>query len=275
MNLEDKVIGFIGGGNMATAIIIGAVKQGVINNRNVIVSSPSQSTLEKWKKRNIKTVADNLELIKKSDIIFLAFKPYHLTTALRSFDEKLVSSKLFVSILAGVSSQTIYNKIKTFHDNPRVIRVMPNTPALVNEGCTAISAHTSATEDDIKMVNTIFSAVGRSEIVPENLILPITGVAGSCPAFIYLIIEALSDGAVKQGLPRALATTFAAQTVLGSAKMVLQSGKHPGELKDDVCTPGGTTISGIHALEKGGLRAALIDAIEATVQRAKEIERSS
>ncbi|EEB11619.1 Pyrroline-5-carboxylate reductase, putative [Pediculus humanus corporis] len=276
MNLDNKVVGFIGGGNMAKAIVSGLLQNNLVKSTQVIISSPSELTLQYWKNLNIKAVLSNSEVINKADIIILAFKPHQLESALKNLDLEESENKLFVSILAGITSQDIYDKlIANSIKKPRVIRVMPNTPVTVCEGCSAISPHSSALKEDINVIEKIFSSVGITEVVIENYMSALTGLIGSGPAYIYTLIEALSDGAVKQGVPRQIATSFAAQTVLGSAKMVLSTKKHPGQLKDEVCSAGGTTIHGIHALEKCGVRAALMNAVEAAAQRADEIGKKS
>ncbi|XP_049827708.1 uncharacterized protein LOC126266997 isoform X1 [Schistocerca gregaria] len=216
-------------------------------------------------------------VVENSDVIFLAMKPIYLDAALMDIKKTLkqpVSNKLFVSLLAGVPLKVLEEKIHRIVPDARVIRVMPNTPVLVGAGCSVFSCGTTATKKDAEVVKMMLSTGGICQEISESLIDAAGGLSGCGPAYVYLIIEALSDGAVKMGVPRAMATQFASQTVLGAAKMVLETGKHPGQLKDEVCSPGGTTICGIHALEKGGVRSTLMEAVEAATKRAAELGKN-
>ncbi|KAJ3627167.1 hypothetical protein MTP99_014566 [Tenebrio molitor] len=268
-----ETIGFVGGGNMAKAICEGMVRKGLVEYKQLFISGPHMEGLQSWHNLGAKTTTENGAVVAESDIIFLAVKPHILPTAVANIYETLrkpVKGKLFVSILAGVTLEALENCLATL-EGSRVIRVMPNTPMMVGEGCTVFCPGQRASDDDILLVKTILETSGVCMQVPESLINAVGALAGSGPAFVYLIIEALSDGGVKMGIPRNMATQFAAQTVLGAAKMVLESGKHTGILKDEVCSPGGTTITGIHALEKGGVRAALMDAIESAAKKSAEL----
>ncbi|EEZ98115.1 pyrroline-5-carboxylate reductase 3 [Tribolium castaneum] len=269
----NETIGFIGGGNMAKAIAEGIVKKGLVDYKQLVVSGPRDGSLEYWRGLGSKTTTQNGDVVCDADIIFLAVKPHILPSAVANIYEtmkKPVKGKLFVSILAGITLEALENCLATL-EGSRVIRVMPNTPMMVGEGCTVFCPGQRASDDDIALVKTLLETSGVCKQVPESLINAVGALAGSGPAFVYLMIEALSDGGVKMGIPRAMATNFAAQTVLGAAKMVLESGKHTGVLKDEVCSPGGTTITGIHALEKGGVRGAIMDAVEAAAKKSAEL----
>ncbi|RZB66631.1 pyrroline-5-carboxylate reductase 3 [Asbolus verrucosus] len=258
MDTKTKIketIGFIGGGNMAKAICEGIVRKGLMDYSQLYVSAPHIEHLQEWNNLGAHITTENGMVVTESDVIFLAVKPHVLPEAVANVYETLrkpVKGKLFVSILAGVTLEALENCLATL-EGSRVIRVMPNTPMMVGEGCTVFCPGQRASDADIALVKALLETSGVCQQVPESLINAVGAVAGSGPAFVYLIIEALSDGGVKMGIPRAMATHFAAQTVLGAAKMVLESGKHTGTLKDEVCSPGGTTITGIHALEKGGV----------------------
>ena len=208
------------------------------------------------------------EAVAGADIVLIAVKPGIVPIAVAEIAPSIDSSKLVVSIAAGVPSAKIESLLPA---GVPVVRVMPNTPALVGEGASALAAGSSATQEHLDIVKAMLGAVGKAVVVDEKLIDAVTGLSGSGPAYVYLMIEALSDGGVKAGLPRAVAVELAAQTVLGSAKMVLETGEHPAKLKDDVTTPGGTTIAGLAELERGGVRIALIEAVEAAAKRSREL----
>ncbi|KAF2881081.1 hypothetical protein ILUMI_25083 [Ignelater luminosus] len=273
-NKIQQRIGFIGDGNMSKAIFRSMIKYNLIDTSQVYVASPFKQNLDIWVKWNANVTLDNSEVTEKCDIIFLAVKPYLLSNAVATMysEKKLkkISNKLFVSILAGITLETLENVLSKFPGS-RVIRVLPNTPMLVGEGCSIFCPGKYATREDIDLLQIILNTSGISEQVPENMINPIGALSGSGPAFVYLIIEALSDGCVRMGVHRDIATKFAAKTVLGAAKMVLETNKHPGVLKDEVCSAGGTTIAGIHALEKAGVRGGMMNAIEASAIRAVEV----
>ncbi|XP_063912195.1 pyrroline-5-carboxylate reductase 3-like [Zophobas morio] len=269
----NQTIGFIGGGNMAKAICEGMVRKGLVTYNQLYISGPHEETLRYWSTLGAKTTTKNGVLVSEADIIFLAMKPHILPIAVANIYETLpqpVKGKLFVSILAGITLEALENCLATL-EGSRVIRVMPNTPMMVGQGCTVFCPGQRASDGDVDVVRTLLETAGVCRQVPESLINAVGALAGSGPAFVYLVIEALSDGGVKMGIPREMATHFAAQTVLGAAKMVLESGKHTGTLKDEVCSPGGTTITGIHALEKGGVRGAIMDAVEVAAKKALEL----
>lgn len=270
--LKSLKIGFIGGGNMARAIAAGLIRKGVINPNNVWVSARSEKTFGFWKDIGVHTTLRNKEVVENSDTIFLAMKPNMLDDAISAISEtidKQFENKLFVSVLVGVTLETLCKVLRTIAIKPRVIRSMPNTPMMVGEGITVYSDE-GATQKDLEIVGTLFSYAGISERVPESLMNAIGGLSGSGPAYAYLIIEALADGAVKMGVSRSMATQYAAQVLIGAGKMVLETGKHPGQLKDEVCSPGGSTITGVHAMEQGGVRASMANAVEAAVLKSQK-----
>ena len=257
-------LGIIGAGNMASAIIGGIIKKGIIAGNEIICSSPVDAEREKAAASfGINVTADNKDVVKSSEIILLAVKP-QVAAEIR---DVLKDDQLIISIVAG-KSIAWYND--AFGRELKIIRTMPNTPALVGEGMTGVSPAATVTEEETKKALEILSSFGEAEVVPENLMDSVVSVSGSSPAYVFMMIEAMADGAVKLGMPRAKAYKFAAQAVLGSAKMVLETGKHPGELKDMVCSPAGTTIEAVKVLEQEGFRASLIDAMEACA----EISRS-
>ncbi|XP_033226038.1 pyrroline-5-carboxylate reductase 3-like [Belonocnema kinseyi] len=242
---------------------------GVLISSNIWVSSRTENTLSKWKMYEVHTTLKNGEVVENCDVIFLAVKPHLLDSMVQDTVNTLTqtaTSKLFISVLAGVPLDTLMNTLLCISPNPRIVRSMPNTPMMVGEGI-IVYCLKNTTVADQDLVNTLFSYTGITQCVPESLINAISGLSGSGPAYVYLMIEAFADGAVKMGVPREMATKFAAQVMIGAGKMVLHSGKHPGQLKDEVCSPGGTTIEGIHALERGSVRCALVNAIEAAVKK--------
>lgn len=271
----NKSIGFIGAGNMAFAIANGIINSGIIKPQKIFVSAPSDSHLPQWTQFGATTTNDNGEVIMKAGYVFLAMKPQFLKDAMDSVAVKCQESRLFISIIAGITTEDIYQAVKDVCSTVRIIRVMPNTPFLVGIGCTvfcgASNPQTKPRDYDLYLVKHMFSSGGLCEEVPESLINSVGALAGSGPAYVYLVIEALSDAGVKMGIPRSMATKFAAQTVMGAGKMVLETGKHPGQLKDEVCSPGGTTICGIHELEKGGVRGSLMLAVEAAANRSSKL----
>jgi pyrroline-5-carboxylate reductase len=210
----------------------------------------------------------NRDVAEAASVLVLAVKPQVIADVLSELREVVTPDHLVISIAAGVSLAQLAEGLG---NQVRLVRVMPNTPSLVGATAAAFAAGPTATGDDVGLVSRLFNAVGKAYGVPEPLLDAVTGLSGSGPAFVYVMIEALADGGVRVGLPREMALVLAAQTVLGSAKMVLETGQHPGVLKDAVASPGGTTIAGLHALERGGVRAALMDAVEAATRRAEEL----
>lgn len=260
-------IGFLGAGAMGGAILSGAVKAGVLNPADVNVFDMSTAITDKYKEMGCNIVGSNEELGAASDIVLLAVKPQYAAPALKQLG-KSVDGKAVISIMAGINVAKIRDMID---GSFRVLRLMPNTPALVNCGAFALDADTDLTAEEKEFAQKLFEACGIVEWMPEPLIDSACGLSGAGPAYIYLVIEALADGGVMKGLPRATAQKLAAQTVMGAAKMVLETGVHPGQLKDNVCSPGGNTIVGIKTLEEHGVRGAFIDTVDKAVERAKEL----
>ena len=265
----DKTIAFLGGGNMAEALIKGLLAAGVVTADRMIVNDVSAERLEHLQKAYGVTVQKSQkEAASAADIILLCVKPQIIDVVLAKNAQVIDASKLVISIAAGV---TVARIEKVLSGGPRVVRVMPNTPALVLAGAAGIAPGTKASPEDLAVTQQIFGAVGRAVMVDEKLMDAVTGLSGSGPAYVFTIIDALADAGVKQGIARPLALELAAQTVLGAAKMVLETGEHPGKLRDMVTSPGGTTIEGLHMLEKGKLRATLMNAVEAATMRSKEL----
>ena len=260
--------GFIGAGKMASALIRGMIRHGQPPRSIAASDSHAEARAALMSEAGIQSFPTNAEVAAFSDVLVLAVKPQVMNVVMAELRPELTDRHLVVSIAAGVSLATL---AKGLGEDRRIIRVMPNTPALVGEGASGycLGSHTIA--GDAKTVRSCFEAVGKAFCVPEAQLDAVTGLSGSGPAFVCLMIEALSDGGVRAGLPRELATTLAAQTLLGTAKLVLETGMHPGLLKDQVTSPGGTTIAGLHALERGGLRAALMDAVIAASDRSAQL----
>ena len=261
--------GFIGSGKMATALVKGMIRAGIAPVESICASDPlanARTLLEA--ETGIAVFESNLPVASRSDVLILAVKPQSMRQVLEQLRPSLTAEHLVVSIAAGI---TIASIVGGLGSNVRVVRVMPNTPALVGAGASAFALGPGVHSEDEAVVRTFLGSVGHAVCVSESLLDAVTGLSGSGPAFVYLMIEALSDGGVRVGLPRDVATLLAAQTVLGAAKMVLETGLHPGVLKDQVASPGGTTIAGLHALERSGVRGALIDAVEAATRRSSEL----
>ena len=271
--LKNKKLGFIGGGNMAEAMIKGLLSASFIEAKNIFVSEPSEAKRDTLHAEyKIKVSADNRELVKKCDILILAVKPQIFQEVLVDICSLVDSDKLVISIAAGVPISIMDDALRGDKNKKfSIVRTMPNTPALVQEGVTAIASGQHVSKTDVKIAHRIFEAVGRTVDVEEDQLDAVTGLSGSGPAYIFMLIEALSDAGVKMGLSREVSTTLTIQTVLGSAKLARESGKHPGELKDMVTSPGGTTISGLHALEEGSLRTTLMNAVEDATLRSREL----
>jgi pyrroline-5-carboxylate reductase len=261
-------VGFLGAGRMATALGRAWVAAGLTAPDRVLASDPVAAAREAFAADGLRAVADNCTVVSESDLIVLAVKPQHMKGLLEEIRPHLAARHLLVSLAAGI---TLRQLVEGVGPGRRLIRVMPNTPCLVGASASAYCPGESATAEDAALVERLLKAVGLAVRLPESQLDAVTGLSGSGPAFVYVMIEALSDGGVRMGLPRDAATALAAQTVLGAAKMVLETGQHPGPLKDSVASPGGTTIAGLHALERGGVRAALMDAVEAATRRATEL----
>ena len=260
--------GFIGAGKMAGAMIRGMIRHGQPAGSIAASDRDPATRAGLVGETGIHSFATNAEVIARSEVVVLAVKPQVLPAVLAEIRPELTSRHLVISIAAGVTLDTL---TRGLGEGRRVVRVMPNTPAVVGEGAAGYCMGPGTTDADEATVRDGLEAVGKAFRVAEPLLDAVTGVSGSGPAFACLIIEALSDGGVLVGLPRDLATTLAAQTLLGTAKMVLETGLHPGALKDQVASPAGTTIAGLHALERGGLRGALIDAVRAAYDRSIEL----
>jgi pyrroline-5-carboxylate reductase len=262
-------IGFLGAGKMATALAKGLVRAEIVTPAQVFGSDVSEAASAAFaKETGAKTTGSNREVAKSADVLILAVKPDQVAGALADIQDHITDKHLLISIAAGV---TIAKLEAALGKTTRVIRVMPNTPALVGASATGFSLGKSATGADADLAKKLFGAVGVAFQVKEALLDAVTGLSGSGPAYVYLFIESLSDGGVASGLPRDVATKLAAQTVLGAAKMVLETNHHPGALKDMVASPGGTTIEGIHELEKGKLRGTVISAVRAATEKSKKL----
>jgi pyrroline-5-carboxylate reductase len=266
-------IGFLGAGRMATALAHGWVQAGLTSADRVLASDPlPQARAAFASPLQLPTTVGNLEVVAASDLLVIAVKPQTMKALLAEIKPAVTPRHLIVSIAAGITLRQLADGLGA---DRRLIRVMPNTPCLVGASAAGYAAGPVATPDDITLVGRLLNAVGRAFSLPEALLDAVTGLSSSGPAFVYVVIEALSDGGVRVGLPREVATALAAQTVFGAAKMVLETQTHPAVLKDAVASPGGTTIAGLHALERGGLRAALIDAVEAATKRSAELGKTA
>ncbi len=269
MDLSEKTIAFLGAGNMAEALIRGLLHSKGTSPDRILGTArrPERARVlhETW---GIRTSTDNLAACREADVVMLCVKPQVMDRLVEQIAPAIDASKLVISVAAGVPVEALERKLGAA---ARVVRAMPNTPALVGRGACAIAAGTHANEEDLQIATSIFDAVGITVTVEENLLDAVTGLSGSGPAYIFLIIEALTDAGVKVGLPRYTALKLAAQTLLGSAELLIQTNAHPGQLKDQVTSPGGTAIAGLHTLEAGGLRTTLINAVEVATRRAREL----
>lgn len=262
-------LGFIGCGNMANAMLGGIIKNNIIASSDIISSDLNDVSLEVAKDTlGIKVTKDNKEVVDQSDIIVLSVKPQFYSSVINEIKDLIKENQIFISIAPG---QTLEGLRIAFGRELKIVRTMPNTPALVGEGITAMCYNKNVTEKEADLVASILAGFGKVEVITENLMDAVVGVSGSSPAYVFMFIEALADGAVAAGMPRNKAYTFAAQAVLGSAKMVLDTGKHPGELKDMVCSPGGTTIEAVRMLEKEGFRSSVMEAVKACIDKAKNL----
>lgn len=263
-------IGFIGLGNMANAMIGGILLRKMAEPEDILGSAKTQETLDRMRERHgIGVTCDNKSVAAQADILFLAVKPIFFPEVIAQIRDCVRQETLIVSIAAGRSLDYLEQAFEG--RNRKLVRCMPNTPAMVMEGCTGVCAGEAVSPEELEQVLALLRAFGTASVVPERLMDAVGAVSGSSPAFVFLFIEALADGGVAAGMPRAQAYEFAAQAVLGSAKLVLETGRHPGELKDMVCSPGGTTIRGIQALERGGVRAAVMEAVDACVEKSSKL----
>jgi pyrroline-5-carboxylate reductase len=266
----DKKLAILGSGNMGEALIGGLISSGSARPEDIICTDIREERLEEMRTRyGVRTSTRNLEAVAGADVLIYAVKPQLMAEVLKETAELLDMSKLIISIAAGVPLRAIGSLL---NKELRLIRVMPNIAALVKESASAIAAGKHASKEDIELAMVIFNSVGRAVFLRENALMDaITGLSGSGPAYIFIIVDALADAGVKVGLSRKDSQYLAAQTVLGAAKMLMETGEHPSQLKDRVTSPGGTAIAGLHTLEKGGLRTTLINAVEAATQRSKEL----
>lgn len=267
----DKIIGFIGAGNMGSAMIGGILNASFATSGQIIASAHSPATLEKMKSKfSIETTLSNETVAERSDILFLAVKPNKFDEVIPQISEHIKGSCIVVSIAAGKTLTAIED---TFGKKIKLVRAMPNTPALVGEAMSALCANDAVSEKELAEIVQIFNCFGKAETVPESMMDAVIGVSGSSPAYVYMFIEAMADAAVADGMPRAQAYKFAAQSVFGAAKMVLETGEHPAVLKDAVCSPAGTTIEAVAALEKGGFRDAVITAQRACAKKSRDMSK--
>lgn len=266
---NNMKLGFIGCGNMATAMISGMIQNHIVEATDIIASdASSQSLKQAEEKLGIHTTLDNLTVATSVDILFLSVKPQFYETVIKEITQDIKKSTIIVTIAAGQSLKKVES---LFERTLKLIRTMPNTPALVSEGITAVCRNDQVTEEEFTTVMNLLRGFGIAEEVPEHLMDAVVAVSGSSPAYVFLLIEAMADAAVAEGMPRDKAYRFAAQAVLGSAKMVLETGKHPGALKDMVCSPGGTTIDAVRSLEKTGFRSSIMEAMKVCAEKSKKL----
>ncbi|MBQ8526883.1 MAG: pyrroline-5-carboxylate reductase [Lachnospiraceae bacterium] len=262
-------IGFIGLGNMGSAILGGILKQGNVKPEDIIVTDKAQMAVKKAvEMMKVKAASGNTEVAEQADILFLAIKPQIYETVIKEISASVKKDAVIISIAPGKTIEWIEG---LFGGAKKIVRCMPNTPALVGAGCTGVCANRLVTEQEMMQVMMLLNSFGKAHMVPENLMDTVVGVSGSSPAYVFMFIEAMADAAVADGMPRPQAYEFAAQAVYGSAKMVLDSKMHPGALKDMVCSPGGTTIEAVRVLEEKGFRSAVIEAQKACVEKSKNM----
>lgn len=262
-------LGFIGFGNMAEAIMGGVIANDFVKAEDIIVSRRDVSKLEAAKEQyGVAITKDNCQVVNESDVVLLCVKPQMLQGVIDEIKDVVSNKHLVISIAAGKTLEWLSG---AFGKEVKLVRTMPNTPALVGEGCTGICFSEGISDGEKKYALDLFGCVGKADEVPEHLMNVVGGVSGSSPAFVFMFMEAMADAAVANGMPRKQAYEFAAQAVMGSAKLMLETGKHPGELKDMVCSPGGTTIQGVRILEEQGMRASVIDAINGTIEKSKQL----
>lgn len=270
--IENKKLGFIGTGKMGEALIRGILYAGLVPPENIYASDLDPARLQMLEKKyKISICKDNCDAVVDSDIIIIAIKPQTVQEVLKEIKGS-IKNQLIISIAAGVTIDTYENALPS---GTKVVRVMPNIAATVKESASAVSPGSAVSREDASIATVIFNAIGRTVVLPEHLLDAVTGLSGSGPAYIFMIIEALADGGVHEGLDRTTAKILAAQTVLGAAKMVLDNSTHTGELKDMVASPGGTTIRGLRVMEERGVRVAMMNAVIAASERARELGRKS
>ncbi|WP_455822801.1 pyrroline-5-carboxylate reductase [Clostridium butyricum] len=264
-----KKVGFIGCGNMGSSMVGGLIKSGFLKSEEIIVSTKTEASSKKLRDEfKVATTLDSKIVAKESETIILAVKPNMYKSVVEEIKSELTEDKLIITIAAGIS---IENMEEWLGDDLKIIRTMPNTPALVGQAMSAVCPNKNVSEEELKYCINIFESFGECEVLEEKYFDGFIAVAGSSPAYVFMFIEAMADGAVKLGIPRAKAYKMAAQSVLGSAKMVLETGKHPGELKDMVCSPAGTTIDAVVELEKLGFRNSVIQAMDKCAEKSKNM----
>ncbi len=262
-------LGFIGCGNMASAMMGGIIKNEIFKAEDVYGSDVFEPSRERVKNQyGIHVTASNIEVVDAVDVLVLAVKPQYYETVINEIKDHVRAEQLVITIAPGKTLAWLAEK---FGKAVKIVRTMPNTPAMVGEGMTGATPNEFVTPDEVAYVCKILGGFGKAEVISEKLMDTVVAVSGSSPAYVFMFIEAMADAAVEQGMPRAQAYKFAAQAVMGSAKMVLETGKHPGELKDMVCSPAGTTIKAVRVLEKEGLRSAVIEAMDACAEMAKSM----
>ena len=262
-------VGFIGCGNMGQAMLSGMLESGKVTVEDVIVSAKTQATKQKLEKEYGVVIAEhNIEVVKQAQYVILAVKPQYYENVLNEVRSAITEQTILISIAPGKTFEWFEDKVgKSF----KVVRAMPNTPSLVKEGMMGLCGNPQVTVTELDAICELCQGFSKTEIVPEHLMDVVTAVSGSSPAYVFMFIEAMADAAVEGGMPRGQAYTFAAQAVMGSAKMVLETGKHPGELKDMVCSPGGTTIQAVRVLEEKGMRASVMDAMKACLDKSRNM----
>lgn len=268
--LKNQTVAIIGAGNIGRALLGGMLRGSALSPERVRVTRRSPAALDELRAQfpGIDAGTDNVGAVRGASVVILAVKPQHIHGVLDTLRGHVAPDALVLSVLAGITTESIREALDA---GLAVVRAMPNTPALVDEGATALAAGRYALPEHVELANEIFESVGKVEVVPESLMDAVTGLSGSGPAYVYMVIEALTDGGVKQGIPRPQALRLAAQTVLGAAKLAIETGKHPAILRDEVTTPGGTAIAAVADLEAHGLRTMLINAVAVATQRSKEL----
>lgn len=265
----SKKIGFIGCGNMGKAMLGALVKADSINRGDLLVSTKTKNSAENINRDfNVEVTLSNVEVAKKSDILFLAVKPYFFKDVIEEIKDAVRDNSIIISIAAGVSISQIE---QWFNKDMKIVRTMPNTPALVNEGMSAICPNKNISNEELEYVGSLYNLFGKYEILDEKDFHAFIALCGSSPAYVFMFIEAMADAGVKLGIPRAKAYRLAEQSILGSAKLALETGKHPGELKDAVCSPGGTTIEAVIDLEQNGFRSTVISAVEKCAEKSRSM----
>ncbi len=262
-------IGFIGSGNMATALLKGFVASGVVRESDITISDKSTNSLKKWEGREVVATLDNKQVFERSELVIFAVKPNVLPEVLKDL-KRLAKGKILVSIAAGVTLETMEGILGK---DAKIVRAMPNTPAQVGCGMTVLSPNKNVSTEEAEIVKKLFEGAGDAIILEEKHINTATALHGSSPAYVYMLIDAMADCGVKYGIPKDISLRLAAKAVEGSAKMVLETKTHPSELKDNVCSPGGTTIAAVLELEKNGFSSAVADAIDACIAKAEEMSK--